>query len=212
MSKENKIIKFAKKLNLEMLSPIRSGNISIRSKKENINGFLITPSGKKYDSLESQQIVFVSNQGKYKKGKEKPSSEWRFHQEIYNSRADVKSIVHCHSPYAVAVSCFAKPVPAFHYMVAIAGGDSINCAKYSTFGTKKLSINIIKALQNRLACLISNHGQVAVGKTVEKAFELAQEIEILCQQYTISLKIGLPKILTKKEMQDVLKKIKTYKK
>ena len=195
-----------------MLSPMRSGNISIRASKNGEKGFLITPSGKKYESLKPNQIVFVTNKGKFNKTYFKPSSEWRFHQSIYKSKPTIESIVHTHSPCAVAVSCFRKPIPAFHYMVGLAGGNDIKCAKYSTFGTKELSVNITRALKNRTACLISNHGQVSVGNSIEEAFELAEEVENLCNQYINSLRIGIPKILSKKEMTRVLKKIKNYKK
>jgi len=199
-------------MNKIMLSPMRSGNISIKTIKNGKNGFLITPSGVKYNKLTPNQIVFVTQKGHYDKTKGIPSSEWRFHQDIYKNKPEIESIVHTHSTCAVAVSCFGKSIPAFHYMVALAGGDSIRCAKYSTFGTRKLSSNIVKALKKRTACLISNHGQIAVGNSIEESFELAEEVENLCNQYINSLRIGIPKILSKKEMEKVLKKIKNYKK
>ena len=142
----------------------------------------------------------------------KPSSEWRFHRDIYLNKNDAKAIVHAHSPHATAVSSHGKSIPAFHYMIALAGGEDIKCADYATFGTKELSNNIIKALENRTACLMSNHGQVAFGKNLEQAFELAQEIENICHQYTIALKLGEPKILSFEEMKKVLEKAKNYKK
>ena len=128
------------------------------------------------------------------------------------NKKDAKAIVHAHSTCATAVSTHQKNIPAFHYMVAVGGGDDIKCSKYSTFGTKNLSNNIIKALKNRYACLISNHGQVVFEDNLEKAFELAQEIENICHQYINALRIGIPKILSKKEMKIVLGKFKNYKK
>jgi len=142
----------------------------------------------------------------------KPSSEWRFHRDIYVNKKDAQAIVHAHSPHATAVSSHGKSIPPFHYMIALAGGEDIKCAEYATFGTKELSQNVIKALENRSACLMSNHGQVAFGKNLDQAFELAQEIENICHQYTIALKLGEPKILSLEEMKKVLEKAKDYKK
>jgi len=209
---KEEVVKFAKKLNATNLSPLRSGNISVRTKISKFDGFLITPSGKKYETLKTDEIVFVRLNGEYEDNGQIPSSEWRFHQDIYLNKERAKAIVHAHSPYATAVSVLGKPIPAFHYMVAIAGGDNIKCSKYATFGTRELSKNIIKALENRKACLMSNHGQVAFGENLDEAFELAEEVENICNQYIITLKIGKPRILSSQEMKDVLSKIKNYKK
>jgi len=141
-----------------------------------------------------------------------PSSEWRFHQDIYLKKKEAKAIVHAHSPHATAVSAHGEPIPAFHYMIALAGGDDIKCAEYATFGTSELSINILKALENRKACLMSNHGQITFGVNLKQAFELAEEVENICHQYIITLKIGKPKILSYANMQKILEKIKHYKK
>ena len=213
MSKlKSEVIKYSKKLNITNLSALRSGNISVRAKEKGVEGFYITPSGMKYSSLKTKDIVFVSLKGIFDKKKNKPSSEWRFHQDIYVNKKEAKAIVHAHSTCATAVSSHQKNIPAFHYMVAVAGGEDLKCTKYATFGTKQLSKNIIKALKNRTACLIANHGQVAFGDKLEKAFELAQEIENICHQYINAIRIGIPKILSKKEIKIVLGKFKNYKK
>jgi len=204
---KSEIIKFSKMLNSKKLSALRSGNISIRYK----DGFLITPSGIKYSSLKNKDIIFVSLKGKYDKGKKKPSSEWKFHQDIYLNKKEANAIVHAHSTNATAISAHNKGIPAFHYMVALAGGEDIKCAKYATYGTRQLSKNILKALKNRKACLISNHGQIVFDENLPKAFELAEEVENLSLQYITALKIGRPKILSKKEMNKVLVKSKNYK-
>ena len=201
------VIKYAKMLNTKKLSALRSGNISIRYK----NGFLITPSGLKYSSLKNKDIVFVSLKGKFDIKRGTPSSEWRFHQDIYLNKKDAKAIVHAHSNYATAISTHGKGIPAFHYMVAMAGGIDIKCAKYATYGTRELSKNILKALASRNACLISNHGQIAFSENLSEAFELAEEVENLSNQYIKALKIGKPKILSSKEMNKVLSKAKNYK-
>ena len=203
----SEVIKFAKMLNSKKLSALRSGNISIRFK----GGFLITPSGAKYSSLKNKDIVYVSAKGIFDKKKGIPSSEWRFHQDIYLSKKKAKAIVHAHSSCATAISTHGKSIPAFHYMVAMAGGNDIKCAKYATYGTRKLSKNILKALKNRSACLIGNHGQIAFSENLPKAFELAEEVENLSHQYITALKIGKPKILSLKEMKKVLGKAKNYK-
>jgi len=204
---KSEIIKFSKMLNSEKLSALRSGNISIRYK----DGFLITPSGKKYSSLKNKDIIFVTLKGEYDKRKGKPSSEWKFHQDIYLNKKAANAIVHAHSTNATAISVHNKVIPAFHYMVALAGGEDIKCAKYATYGTRQLSKNILKALKNRKACLISNHGQIVFDENLPKAFELAEEVENLSLQYITALKIGRPKILSKREMNKVLVKSKNYK-
>ena len=201
------VIKYAKMLNTKKLSALRSGNISVRFK----DGFLITPSGAKYSSLKNKDIVFVTLKGKFDKKKGIPSSEWRFHQDIYLNKKEAKAIVHAHSNYATAISAHGKGIPAFHYMVAMAGGNDIKCAKYATYGTRELSKNIIKTLKQRKACLIGNHGQIAFSENLSKAFELAEEVENLSNQYIKALKIGKPKILSSKEMNKVLSKAKNYK-
>ena len=212
IDQRNRIIEFSLKLNSTNLSPLRSGNISLRSKEDDRDGYLITPSGKKYETLKSEDIVFMGlNDEEKNESINKPSSEWRFHRDIYINKKDAQAIVHAHSPHATAVSSHGKSIPPFHYMIALAGGEDIKCAEYATFGTKELSDNIIKALENRSACLMSNHGQVAFGKNLDEAFELSQEIENICQQYVIAIKIGKPKILSFEEMQKVLNKAKDYK-
>ncbi len=204
---KSEIIKFSKLLNSRKLSALRSGNISVRFKK----GFFITPSGKKYSSLKNKDIMYVSLNGKFDKKLGIPSSEWKFHQDIYLKKEEANAIVHSHSTNATALSVHNKPIPAFHYMVALAGGNDIKCANYATYGTRKLSVNILKALKNRKACLISNHGQIAYDDNLSKAFELAEEVENLSLQYITALKIGKPKILSNVEMNKVLAKAKNYK-
>ena len=194
-------------LNSRKLSALRSGNISVRY----YDGFLITPSGKKYSSLKIKDIIYISLEGKFDKKKGIPSSEWQFHQDIYKNKLEAKAIVHAHSTNATAVSTHKRRIPPFHYMVAMAGGHDIKCAKYATYGTRELSKNILKALKGRKACLISNHGQIVFEENLPKAFELAEEVENMSLQYITSLKLGEPKILSLKEMKKILSKAKNYK-
>ena len=213
LDQRNQIIEYSLKLNSTNLSPLRSGNISLRAEENDKEGYLITPSGKKYQTLKPEDIVFMGLEEIEKNdSSNKPSSEWKFHRDIYLEKRDAQAIVHAHSPHATAVSSHGKPIPPFHYMIALAGGEDIKCAEYATFGTEELSRNVISALKDRSACLMSNHGQVAFGKNLEDAFELAQEIENICHQYTIALKLGQPKILSFTEMKKVLEKAKNYKK
>ena len=213
LDQRNQIIEYSLKLNSTNLSPLRSGNISLRGKQGDKEGYLITPSGKKYETLKPEDIVFMGlNEDEKNDSTNKPSSEWRFHRDIYTNKKEAQAIVHAHSPHATAVSAHGKDIPAFHYMIALAGGDSIKCAKYATFGTQELSNNIINALENRKACLMSNHGQVAFGENLESAFELAEELENICHQYINTIKLGDPKILSSSEMDVILEKVKNYKK
>ena len=216
LKERQEVINYSIKLNTTNLSPLRSGNISVRGIEGGIEGFFITPSGKKYETLKPEDIVFLSlNEKKdflswFNSGKN-PSSEWRFHQDIYKNKWEAKAIVHAHSTHATAVSTHGKSIPPFHYMIALAGGEDIRCSEYATFGTHELSMNIIKALKGRKACLMSNHGQVAYGVNLSKSFELAQEIENICHQYIIALKMGEPKNLSLSEMNKILDKVKNYK-
>ena len=145
LDQRNQIIEYSLKLNSTNLSPLRSGNISLRGKEDDKEGYLITPSGKKYETLKPEDIVFMGlNEDEKNDPTNKPSSEWRFHRDIYTNKKEAHAIVHAHSPHATAVSSHGKPIPPFHYMIALAGGDDIKCAEYATFGTEDLSKNVIK--------------------------------------------------------------------
>ena len=187
------------------LSPGRSGNVSCRFG----SGMLITPSGMAYDAISPDDITFVSESGE-PSGPRKPSSEWRFHLAAYAARPDINAVVHTHSMHAVVLACAGKPIPAFHYMVAIAGGHSIPCVPYATFGTKALSRHVAKGLAKRNACLMANHGQIAVGASLSAALDLAAEVEILSEQYYKVLTLGRPMLLDDDEMADVLERFKSY--
>ncbi len=182
-----------------------SGNVSARWKK----GFLITPSGRRYEDTKPADMVFIDNAAK-PSGKWAPSSEWRFHFDIYRNRSDVQAVVHTHSSFATTLACLKKDVPAFHYMVAVAGGNNIRCAPYATFGTQKLSDHALKALNGRKACLLANHGMIATGESLQKALSLAVEVEALCEQYWRALQIGKPRILPAREMSTVIRKFRDY--
>jgi L-fuculose-phosphate aldolase len=188
------------------LSPGKSGNVSRRFR----DGMLITPSGQTYASILPADIVFVADDGSVGSGQKVPSTEWRFHLMTYRSRPDVGGIVHTHSPYATALACAGKPIPAFHYMVAVAGGHDIPLVPYATFGTKELARHVAKGLRKRDACLMANHGQIAVGDTCRAALELAAEVENLAEQYCKVLSLGEAVLLPDDEMDRVLQNFQGY--
>ncbi|MGB0748576.1 MAG: class II aldolase/adducin family protein [Magnetospiraceae bacterium] len=200
------IIETARRMNGLGINHGTSGNVSAREAK----GFLITPSGMDYDDLTVEDIVPVTLAGDAS-GRRNPSSEWRFHKDIYVARAEIGAIVHTHSPYATTLACLQKEIPAFHYMVAAAGGKRIPLAAYATFGEQALSDSILAALgATYTACLIANHGLIACGATLEKALALAVEVETLSGMYWRALTLGDPVILADAEMDRVLEKFKTY--
>ncbi len=182
-----------------------AGNISIRVS----DGFLITPSGIPYEQMTPDQIVFMRLDGSYA-GEWLPSSEWRMHLDILANRPEANAVVHTHSIYATAQSTLRQDVPAFHYMIACAGGATLRCARYATFGTAALSANMLKALKDRRACLLANHGAIAFGDSLDKALWLAGEVETLCQQYFAAQQMGSPAILSGAEMKRVLDRFSTY--
>ena len=209
LKKKKQIVKYSKFFEKNKFSPIRSGNISIRHKKKGIEGFLISPSGKKNIELKEKDIVFVAMSGDTEKNK-KPSSEWMFHLDLYKSNK-CNAIIHAHSKFSVICSCLFNEIPSFHYMIALTEAKTLKVAKYSLFGTKNLSINILDAMKNSKSCLISNHGQVTVGENIDKAYELSEEVELLCEYYYFCKLHKNPKIISKKEMDLVLNKILNYK-
>jgi len=199
------IIATALAMNARGINRGKSGNVSARVE----NGFLITPSGLAYDSLEPHDVVAMTLEGEAR-GPRQPSSEWRFHRDIFASRADANAIVHAHSPFATTLACLGRDIPPFHYMIAVAGGKDIRCAPYATFGTQALSDHALRALESRTACLLANHGMIAVGPSLAAALALAVEVEALAEQYWRALQIGQPTLLSETEMAVVLERFKTY--
>ena len=182
-----------------------SGNISVRTD----DGFLITPSGAVYEDLQAGQMVALTMDGK-NKSDGRPSSEWRFHRDIYRHFPAAGSVVHTHSPYATVLACRGLSIPAFHYEVAFAGGKDIRCAPYATFGTEALSNYVIEALRDRQACLMANHGMVCFHGTLAGAMTLAAKVESLAMMYHQVLCIGEPFLLSSEEMDRVLEKFSDY--
>ncbi len=183
-----------------------SGNVGLR---RNDRQFFVSPTGMSYDELEPDDIPLLDLDGHWY-GRRRPSSEWRFHRDIFRSRADAGAVVHTHSRHATALACTARGIPAFHYMVAVAGGADIRCAPYHTFGTQELSDAALAALEGRRACLLANHGLIAVAATLGAALALAAEVENLAAQYGAALALGGVRLLDASEMQRVLDKFQSY--
>lgn len=199
------IISTGRKMNASGLNQGTSGNLSHRVE----GGFLVTPTGMEYDSLRPEDIVLMRFDGSTE-GPRLPSSEWRFHRDIYVCRPEVQAVLHTHSLHSTAVSCLRRGIPAFHYMVAAAGGSSIRCAPYATFGTEELSRHAVAALEGRKACLLANHGLITVSANLAAAFKLAVEVETLAAMYLRALQAGEPVVLDEAEMAVVLEKFRTY--
>jgi len=199
------LLKTSQKLAELGLNKGASGNASVRCK----DGFLVTPSGIGAEEMTPGSMVKMQFDGSFESGKT-PSTEWRFHRDILVNRPEVNAIIHTHSMFASTLSTLRRDMPAFHYMIALCGGDSIRCAQYALFGTQQLSDYVVTALQDRKACLLANHGMIAVGASLETALNIAQEVETLCEQYLRALQVGEPYILSQQEILDVQEKFKGY--
>ena len=199
------IIQTARTMNAQDINQGTSGNISARFER----GFLITPSNVDYEVCVPDDFIRMSMDGT-SEGPHKPSSEWRIHRDLLTARPKVQAVLHAHPTFTTALACLRRGIPAFHYMVAVAGGRDIRCATYATFGTEELSLAALEAMTGRTACLLANHGMVAVAGSLEKVLKLAIEVETLAHQYYHAMQIGEPVILDDAEMDVVLGKLPTY--
>lgn len=199
------LIDHCKKLNSSGLNQGTSGNISIRFE----DGLLISPSGFPYEDLTPSDIVFVEMNGRAH-GKNKPSSEWRFHRDILQQRAEFNAVVHAHPTYCTALAIMGADIPAVHYMIAAFGGSTVRCAPYEIFGSDELSKVALAALEDRKACLLAHHGMIAAGANIEQAFWLAEELETLARQFHAARQIGTPPVLSDQQIADVAAKFSGY--
>ncbi len=210
----NTVLATARTMNASGINRGSAGNVSARCE----DGFIITPTGMAYDACDAEDMVVVGLDGKLLKvgdgdtasKQRKPSSEWRFHRDIYTARPEAGAVVHTHSAFATALACMQMSVPAFHYMVARFGGVDVRCATYATFGGQELSDSIIIALDQRCACLMAHHGMVVFGRDCDHALALAVELETLCEQFWRVLQLGRPKLLAGDEMTRVLARFASY--
>jgi L-fuculose-phosphate aldolase len=199
------IIDACRRMEASGLNRGTSGNVSCRDGDH----FLVTPSGVPVEKMTPAGIVAVGFDG-HVIGPGKPSSEWHFHRDILQSRPDIHAVVHTHSPHATALACLHEALPPFHYMIAIAGGDSVRCTPYALFGTEALSMHALAALEGRKACLLANHGLIALGRDLDEALAIAIEIESLCEQYLLARQVGKPVLLSSEQMREVIDKFQGY--
>jgi L-fuculose-phosphate aldolase len=197
------MVDICRRMNSSGINQGTAGNLSVRSG----NSFLITPTSLPYERMGPDDIVEMDFDGTYA-GRHRPSSEWRFHRDILQKRTDINVVLHCHSVYATTLACHHKTIPSFHYMTGVAGGTTIRCAKYATYGTQALSDHALEALEDRLACLLGQHGQISLGKDLEAALWLAIEVETLSRLYVQALTLGDPPILSDEEMARVIQQMK----
>ncbi|MBZ0133610.1 MAG: class II aldolase/adducin family protein [Rhodocyclaceae bacterium] len=199
------IVAAVRALSAHNLNHGTAGNVSARWNE----GFLVTPTGLADDEMQPGDIVPMALDGSWR-GARKPSSEWRFHRDLYAARAEAGAVVHAHAPFATALACIGADIPPFHYMIARFGGATVRCAAYATFGTQALSDAALTALDGRCACLLANHGMLVFGRDLRQALDLAIEFESLCEQYWRALQVGQPVLLDATEMEVVLEKFRTY--
>ncbi len=199
------LIATAQAMTVAGLNQGTAGNLSVRSG----DGFFITPTGMAYGRLIPDDIPFVNLDGSWE-GERKPSSEWRFHRDLYAARPQAGAVLHAHSPYATSLACLRRDIPPFHYMIARFGGDTVRCAAYATFGSQELSDAALAAMADRNACLLANHGLLLHGRDLDQALALGIELEELCGQYWRACQLGEPVLLSGEEMAVVLKKFQSY--
>jgi L-fuculose-phosphate aldolase len=204
-SLRQELIATARAMNQSGINQGMSGNVCVRSE----SGCLITPSALPYEELEPEDVVALAGDGSAH-GRRAPSSEWSMHLAILRARPEIEAVVHAHPTYSTALACHGRGIPAFHYMVAVAGGSNIRCAGYATFGTAELGETAVQALSERRACLLAHHGLVALGASLAAALALAVEVETLARQYWHALQLGEPPRLDDDEMQRVLRKFESY--
>ena len=202
------LVDIVKQLDARGLNRGSTGNVSVRG-ADDPAGFWITPTGMNPEALRAADLVWIAGSGEAH-GRWLPSSEWHFHQAIYQARPDLHAVVHVHSTHATALASLRRALPAFHYMVAVAGGDNVPCIRYALFGTEALSAAVAAAFVDRNACLMANHGLVAAGGSLPQALKVSVEIEALCQAYLLALSVGKPALLSEKQMAAVIEKFKTY--
>lgn len=200
------VVRAAQEMSAHGLSRGTSGNVSARTDR----GMLVTPSALPYVQMDVDDVVHMDLDGRVLEGERKPTTEAPMHAAIYRARPDVGAVVHAHATFCTTLATLRRDIPPFHYMVAVAGGESIRCAPYAAFGTRALARHAVAALEGRRACLLANHGMVAVGATPESALALASEVEGLAELYWRALHVGEPVLLTDREMAEALERFGDY--
>lgn len=206
MRLRDELVSTAKRMSELGLTPGMSGNVSVRSPA----GVIVTPSGMPYSELRPDDLVEMKPDGSMRPGQRAPSTEWRLHLDILGARQDVEAIVHTHSLFCTTISMLRRPIPAVHYMIVLAGADEIPCAEYATFGSAELALNAVTALRGADACLLANHGMVALGRTLASALKLAAEVETVAAQYWHAAQVGSPHVLDRDELLKVRARFAEY--
>ena len=206
MRLRDELVTTARRMSELGLTPGMSGNVSVRSP----GGLIVTPSGMPYSEIRPDDTVELALDGTSKPGQKTPTTEWRLHRDILGARQDVQAIVHTHSLYCTTLSTLRRPIPAIHYMIVLAGSDEIPCAEYATFGSVELALNAVTALRGGNACLLANHGMIALGSTLASALRLAAEIETLASQFWHASHLGTPHVLDREELIKVRTRFAEY--
>ena len=201
----DELIATARAMGANGLNRGTAGNVSVRAGE----GFYVTPTGMPYETLMADDIPLLALDGTHQ-GRRKPSSEWRFHRDLYAARPEAGAVLHAHSPFAVSLACLRRDIPPFHYMIARFGGDTIRCAEYAIFGSQALSTAALQAMSGRQGCLLANHGLLVAGRDLSEALALAIELEELCEQYWRACQLGQPILLTSEEMRAVREEFAGY--
>ena len=202
------IVARCRELNSSGINQGTSGNISARFGDR----MLISPSATPYDDMTPEMIASVAlddSSGAYA-GPLKPSTEWRFHQQLLAGRQDAVAVIHAHSTYCTALAIARREIPACHYMIAAFGGNTVRCAGYATYGTGELAALTMSAMEDRTACLLANHGMVVIGDSLAKAMWRAVELEAIAKQYYLSLAIGGPVLLSDDDIAETQRGFAEY--
>ena len=207
LEERNAIVEFGRKLITNNLTTGTGGNLSVYNRSEGL--IAIKPSAVDYFEMKPEDVPLVSPQGELVEGPLQPSIEIRFHLDLLNYREDINAVVHTHQVNATTIACMNWELPAVHYLVGFSG-NKVPLAEYAPIGTQELSDNILDAIGNFNACLLANHGLVTVGKDLEGAFNVAEELELVSKIYIQCKSIGEPKLLTDEEMSVIGEKFKTY--
>lgn len=198
----------ARELDASGLNRGSSGNLSARIGA----AMLVTPSGIPASALEPQMLARIDltrDDGQWE-GPLKPSTEWRFHRDLLRARPEFQAVVHTHAPFSTILAIARKPIPAIHYMMAAFGGPEIRCAAYACYGTAALSEAVVAAMQDRMGCLMANHGMVTAGPSLSRATWLAHELEALAHQYFHVLQIGGGHVLTGADLAEAAQGFASY--
>lgn len=200
------LVRIMRKMAASGLNRGSSGNASVRFG----DGMLITPSGVVPDLMDEESIVYVAADGSTAPGAHHPSSEWGMHWRILQQRNDIDAVVHCHSRYATILACCHRPIEPVHYMVSVTGGAEVPVAPYQVFGTAELADAVVATIDGRLACLMANHGQIALGRSLDHAFAVAEEVEEQAAVYYGAQLLGSPHVLDGNQMNDIFRRFEDY--